>query len=73
MKDNDFPVLEHRVKYATVSLHGAGGETTYAMVMALYPEVLKKAHEELDRVIGTERMTRLSDQPNFLPHDTAPS
>ncbi|KAI0644109.1 cytochrome P450 [Trametes meyenii] len=72
MNRDDFPMLEHHVKWATGSLYG-GGCLTHALViiaimaMTFYPEVLKEAHEELDRVIGTERMPRLSDQPN-LPY-----
>lgn len=35
--------------------------------MQLYPEVQRKAQEELDRVVGTDRLPRLADRPN-LPY-----
>ncbi len=38
--------------------------------MALHPEVVKKAQEELDRVIGQDRLPMLEDQPK-LPYITA--
>ena len=50
-----------------------GTETTYnsllVTIMALvhHPEVLKKAHEELDRVIGQKRFPTWEDEPN-LPY-----
>ncbi len=37
------------------------------MAMILYPEVQKKAQAELDAVIGTERLPRISDRAN-LPY-----
>lgn len=54
---------------------GAGSDTTvstvqsYFMAMALYPEVQKKAQEELDRVLGG-RLPEFSDRPN-LPYVNA--
>ena len=39
------------------------------MAMALYPEVQKKAHQELDRVIGS-RLPEFNDRPN-LPYMNA--
>ena len=38
--------------------------------MALYPHVAKKAQEELDRVVGNERLPDLSDREN-LPYINA--
>ena len=35
--------------------------------MTKHPDVLKKAQEEVDRVIGTERLPSVSDRPN-LPY-----
>ncbi|KAI8937386.1 hypothetical protein NX059_006590 [Plenodomus lindquistii] len=52
---------------------GAGSDTTAnsilftIMAMVAYPEVLRKAHEELDRVIGQDRMPTFADEPN-LPY-----
>ena len=38
--------------------------------MALYPHVMQKAQEELDRVVGNERLPELSDREN-LPYISA--
>jgi len=38
--------------------------------MALYPDVARKAQEELDRMIGSERLPELSDW-NRLPYISA--
>ena len=38
--------------------------------MALHPHVVRKAHEELDKVIGGERLPGLSDWDN-LPYISA--
>ena len=38
--------------------------------MALHPHVVRKAQEELDRVVGSERLPELSDQEN-LPYISA--
>ena len=35
--------------------------------MIMYPEVQRKAQEEIDRVIGNDRLPTLADQPN-LPY-----
>ncbi|KAI0635410.1 cytochrome P450 [Trametes polyzona] len=65
--------LRHRIKWVAGSMYGAGSETTYATVlacilaMALHPEKLRKAQEELDRVIGVERLPRITDRVN-LPY-----
>lgn len=47
----------------------AGSETTSKslgfgfLYMLLYPEVQRKAQEEIDRVIGRERTPTLNDRP----------
>lgn len=38
--------------------------------MLLYPEVQRKVHEEIDRVVGRERFPEFSDQDS-LPYTTA--
>lgn len=38
--------------------------------MLLYPEVQRKVHEEIDRVVGRERFPEFSDQES-LPYTTA--
>ena len=39
-------------------------------MMALHPHVVRKAQEELDRVVGNERLPELSDREN-LPYVAA--
>ncbi|XP_074405669.1 cytochrome P450 1A4 [Zonotrichia albicollis] len=57
-------------------LFGAGFDTVATalswslMYVALYPDVQKKIHEELDRTIGRERRPRLSDR-GTLPYTEA--
>ena len=52
---------------------GAGSDTTansllfVVMACLLHPEVQRKAHEELDRVIGQDRLPTWADEPN-LPY-----
>ncbi|KAI0704573.1 cytochrome P450 [Earliella scabrosa] len=68
--------LHHHIKWSTGSLYGAGGETTYAtvitciMAMALNPEKLKLAQEEIDRVVGTDRLPTIGDR-GHLPYINA--
>jgi hypothetical protein len=48
----------------SAALHAA------VIFLARYPHVLKKAQEEVDRVVGTDRMPTLTDMPN-LPYVNA--
>jgi cytochrome P450 len=40
---------------------------TFFLAMSLHPEVLAKAQEELDTVVGRNRLPALEDRPN-LPY-----
>lgn len=57
--------------YITGTLLEAGSDTTsstlYAFVLAmlLYPEVQRKAQEEIDRVVGPERLPTMEDEPKM--------
>ena len=44
--------------------------TSFFLVMALHPHVMQKAQEELDRVVGNERLPEFSDWDN-LPYISA--
>ncbi|KAH9170547.1 cytochrome P450 [Lactarius sanguifluus] len=54
------------------ALFGAGAETTsttmswWALAMIAHPEVQKRAHIELDTVVGRSRAPTFSDAPNLL-------
>ncbi|RDA92724.1 hypothetical protein CP533_1427 [Ophiocordyceps camponoti-saundersi (nom. inval.)] len=64
---------EHTIKWTAGLLYGAGSETTasslsgFILAMVLFPKVQRKAQEELDRVVGNDRLPRLSDRDN-LPY-----
>ncbi|KAF9556698.1 cytochrome P450 [Agrocybe pediades] len=64
---------EDSIRWAAGSMYGAGGESSFATVltfiyaMALYPEVQKKVQDEIDRVIGHERLPTLDDKDQ-LPY-----
>ena len=45
----------------------ASGLTTAFLALSLYPSALKKAQEEIDRVVGSDRLPTFSDRPN-LPY-----
>ncbi|KAG8966453.1 hypothetical protein FRB90_010959, partial [Tulasnella sp. 427] len=58
------------IKYSGFSFYSAGSETTeftfraFLLAMALYPEVQARAHEEINRVIGRDRMPTFDDKDN---------
>ncbi|KAF7968446.1 hypothetical protein HWV62_30571 [Athelia sp. TMB] len=60
--------FETQVKWAAGALYGAGGETTYTTVlvfvalMALHPAQQALVHDELDRVVGADRLPALADR-----------
>ncbi|KAI0092994.1 cytochrome P450 [Irpex rosettiformis] len=64
---------ERATKLAAVMIFAAGFETTwravtiFIAVMLLYPEVQEKAQEEIDRVIGRDRLPDLGDRDS-LPY-----
>ncbi|KAF7799349.1 hypothetical protein EIP86_010581 [Pleurotus ostreatoroseus] len=55
----DIHNLEHHIKWATGSLYGV---LTCIMAMALHPEYQKRAQEEIDRVVGEDRLPTISDR-----------
>ncbi|KAI0698606.1 CyP450 monooxygenase [Cytidiella melzeri] len=63
---------EVSAKYATGIAYSAGADTTYSLIqtffcgVAMNPEVQRKAKEELDAVVGSERL------PTYEDHDSLP-
>ncbi|KAF9891617.1 hypothetical protein FE257_003628 [Aspergillus nanangensis] len=59
--------------YTCGGLVEAGSETTattlnnWILAMSLNPDIVRKAHEELDRVVGPDRIPTWDDEPN-LPY-----
>ena len=64
------------IAYTAGSLLEAGSDTTassilvFLLYMVCYPEVLKKAQAEIDRVVGRDRLPEFSDRES-MPYITA--
>lgn len=70
------PQMEHIHKWSALSLFAGGADTTVSSIMSfflammLFPEVQKKAQEEIDRVIGGARLPVTADKES-LPYTAA--
>jgi len=64
---------DEQAAYLSGSLLEAGSDTTSAILvgfvqaMMVFPEVQKSAQEEIDRVVGINRLPTMDDAPN-LPY-----
>ncbi|KAG6845597.1 hypothetical protein H0H87_006650 [Tephrocybe sp. NHM501043] len=64
---------EFDIKWCAASLYSGGADTTvsanyaFFLAMTLYPEAAKKAHAEIDSVIGSDRLPTLEDRAH-LPY-----
>ncbi|KAL8774150.1 MAG: hypothetical protein Q9209_001258 [Squamulea sp. 1 TL-2023] len=64
---------EEAIKWTAVSLYAAGSDSTVAIMQSvicallIFPEVVQKAHDEIDRVVGTDRLPTFEDRKN-LPY-----
>ncbi|OJJ00341.1 hypothetical protein ASPVEDRAFT_39786 [Aspergillus versicolor CBS 583.65] len=79
LKENDIPsgsTQETDVKWTALSLYFGGADTSvstissFYLAMALYPDVQQRAQEEIDRVIGRNRLPGYEDRDN-LPYTNA--
>ena len=67
------PTDEEAIKWTAVSLYAAGSDSTVAIMQSvicallIFPEVVKKAQEEIDRFVGTDRLPTFADRKN-LPY-----
>ncbi|KAF9225067.1 cytochrome P450 [Gyrodon lividus] len=67
------PELLLAIKQTSATAFGAGSETTSAtllifiLTMILYPHVQEKAQQEIDAVVGSERLPDFTDRPS-LPY-----
>lgn len=67
------PADEEAIKWTAVSLYAAGSDSTVAVMQSLilalliYPEVKQRAQEEIDRVVGIDRLPTFEDRKN-LPY-----
>jgi cytochrome P450 len=55
------------LKLHSTSLQTVCTLLTFFFAMVSHPDVVRKAHEELDTVVGRDRLPELSDKP-FLPY-----
>ncbi|KAJ3485033.1 hypothetical protein NLI96_g5228 [Meripilus lineatus] len=64
---------EFNIKWSAASLYAGGADTTvsaiysFFLAMTLYPEVQRKAQEEIDIVVGNDRLPTFEDRGN-LPY-----
>ncbi|KAK1965634.1 cytochrome P450 [Colletotrichum sublineola] len=71
--DKDVPEDKMINKWVAASIFQGGSDTTVAVLfafylaMTLFPDVQKKAQDEIDRVVGSERLPTLDDRDN-LPY-----
>jgi cytochrome P450 len=70
---NGTPEEENNIKWAAASMYSGGADTsvstlyTFFLAMTLFPEVQRKAQEEIDAVIGSDRLPTLNDRSR-LPY-----
>ncbi|KAF5348522.1 hypothetical protein D9756_009684 [Leucocoprinus leucothites] len=70
-KSSDYEIQAQCIKQAAWQIFGALSETTIAAVMTLFlamllhPDVQLKAQEELDSVVGPDRLPEFSDMPHL--------
>ncbi|KAG8723988.1 hypothetical protein FRC09_000885 [Ceratobasidium sp. 395] len=70
-KHEDPQHQEEAVKEVALALFGAGSDTTagtlmaFVLAMVRFPEVQTKAQQEIDAVIGPNRLPEISDRPNL--------
>ena len=63
--------FEQIVRIGCGALYSAGEETTgsiltvFMLAMTLFPEVQKRAQEEIDRVVGTDRLPDYDDRSSL--------
>ncbi|KAF5356850.1 hypothetical protein D9756_006808 [Leucocoprinus leucothites] len=72
----DFELFQSHIKNAASQVFGAASETTltalmsFILAMLIYPEIQRKAQEEVDLVVGTDRLPDFSHRSQ-LPYLTA--
>ncbi|KAJ3505129.1 hypothetical protein NMY22_g17693 [Coprinellus aureogranulatus] len=64
------------IKFVAASLYGGGADTTvsaqyaFFLAMVLYPDVQRKIKEEIEAVVGSDRLPNHDDRPN-MPYTNA--
>ncbi|KAM3514478.1 hypothetical protein MY11210_001922 [Beauveria gryllotalpidicola] len=67
------PTEESDIKYTAATMYGAGAETSastleaFVLAMVMYPDVQRKAQQEIDSVVGPDRLPSPQDRAS-LPY-----
>jgi cytochrome P450 len=67
---------EHAIKWSAASMYAGGADTSvstmvaFFLAMSMFPDVQRKAQEEIDRVVGTSRLPDAGDRAS-LPYVNA--
>lgn len=67
---------EYAIKWSAASMYAGGADTSvstmgaFFLAMSMYPDVQRKAQEEIDRVVGSARLPTASDRES-LPYVNA--
>ena len=76
-KESTFdPEAEHAIKWSAASMYAGGADTSvstmvaFFLAMSMFPDVQRKAQEEIDRVVGTSRLPTADDRER-LPYINA--
>ncbi|CAD6582177.1 MAG: hypothetical protein CYPHOPRED_001859 [Cyphobasidiales sp. Tagirdzhanova-0007] len=70
MKNQELSELQ--IAFLGGTMYGAGSDTTadatssFILAMVKHPHIVRKAHAELDRVVGRERLPAFSDQSDLV-------
>ena len=62
--------LSFTIHQQTYSVKTVSGLNTLILMLVLFPDVQERAHAEIDRVIGPDRLPEFSDEGN-LPYIAA--
>jgi cytochrome P450 len=72
MEEGDYtPEKEQNTKWTATSVYGGGIDTSvsslcsFFLAMTIFPNVLRKAQEEIDRVVGRDRLPTFKDRPRL--------
>ncbi|GJE97958.1 cytochrome P450 [Phanerochaete sordida] len=74
--DEDNSTRENDMRHVTGTAYAAGADTTvsslgtFLLAMVMYPDIQKRAQEEIDRVVGSDRFPSIEDKDE-LPYITA--
>lgn len=71
-QQESYQLSDNEATFLAGAMFGAGSDTTadgistFIMTMVTHPEIQKTAQEELDRVVGRDRLPNFADQPDLV-------